>query len=88
MTNNLVAELIRSGVAPKNVVREVAQTIRVTERTARNKINGETDFTVPEAVRINEAFFAGGQNLEYLFAQTPRTPDDEPAAPDDVAGEG
>lgn len=69
MTNNLVAELIRSGIAPRNVAKEVARVIRVSERTARNKINGETDFTVPEAVKINETCFGGEKDLEYLFAQ-------------------
>jgi len=70
MTNNLVAELIRKGVAPRNVAKEVARVLRVSERTARNKISGETAFTVPEAVRINEACFGGTQKLEYLFEQT------------------
>ena len=70
MTNNLVAELIRNGVAPRNVAKEVARVLKVSERTARNKISGETDFTVPEAVRINETCFGGQKDLEYLFAQT------------------
>ena len=70
MTNNLVAELIRTGVSPRNVAKEVARVIKVSERTARNKINGETDFTVPEAVKINEECFGGAQTLEYLFAQS------------------
>ena len=70
MTKNLVAELIRGGVAPRSVAKEVAKVLNVSERTARNKLNGETDFTVPEAVKINETYFGGQQDLEYLFEQT------------------
>ena len=70
MTNNLVAELIRTGVSPRNVAKEVARVIKVSERTARNKISGKTDFTVPEAVMINETCFGGEKDLEYLFAQS------------------
>lgn len=69
MTANLVAELIRKGVPAQKVTSVVATTIGVTERTARNKINGITGFTVPEAVKINDECFEGKQNLDYLFKE-------------------
>ncbi len=71
MTVNLVAELVKKGVPAQRVAKEIAQTIGVTEKTARNKINGITGFTVPEAVKINEAWFDGGQRLDYLFEDVP-----------------
>ena len=67
MTSNLVAELVKKGVPAQKVTKEVARTIGVTEKTARNKINCVTGFTVPEAVKINEEWFNGEQILEYLF---------------------
>lgn len=67
MTANLVAELIKKGVPAQSVSKAVAGTIGVTERTARNKINCITGFTVPEAVKINEEWFDGEQKLDYLF---------------------
>lgn len=37
------------------------------DRTVTNKLTGETDFTIPEALKIRETFFPG-LRLEYLFA--------------------
>lgn len=71
MTANLVAELIKKGIPAQRVAKEIAGTIGVTERTARNKINGITGFTVPEAVKINDVWFSGEQQLDYLFEEIP-----------------
>ena len=71
VTANLVAELIKKGVPANQVSKEIAETIGVTERTARNKINGKTGFTVPEAVKINDVWFSGEQQLDYLFMELP-----------------
>ncbi len=71
MTVNLVAEMIKKGVPSQQVAKEVASIIGVTERTARNKINSKTGFTVPEAVKINEVYVNGEQELEYLFKDVP-----------------
>jgi predicted transcriptional regulator len=68
MTNNLIAELVRKGIAPRVVAKEIAKTIGASEKTARNKINGVTEWTVPEAMKINGMFFNGAQSIEYLFA--------------------
>ena len=73
MTNNLIAEMIKVGVPARSVAKEIAKTIEVTEKTARNKINCITGFTVPEAVKINEVWFNGDQELEYLFKDIPMT---------------
>ena len=43
--DNLKAEMQRNGLT----VRDIMRTIGCSEKTARNKINGETDFTYPEA---------------------------------------
>lgn len=72
MTNNLVAELIKLGIAPRNVAKEVANTIGSSEKTARNKLNGVTEWTVPEAMKINDKYFGGKQSIEYLFKKTTR----------------
>lgn len=72
MTNNLVAELIKLGVAPRNVAKEIAMTIGSSEKTARNKLNGVTEWTVPEAMKINDKYFGGKQSIEYLFKKTTR----------------
>ena len=68
MTANLIAELIKNGVLPKDAVKAVAEALNVSERTARNKINGASAWTLPEAMRINEVFFGGDKSIEYLFA--------------------
>ncbi len=74
MTGNLVAELIRIGVPPRNVTKIIAKTIGVSEKTARNKVNGQSEWTVPEAMTINQELFGCKQRIEYLFASTPTDP--------------
>lgn len=67
MTVNLIAEFVKIGVPARLVAKTVAETIGVNEKTARNKINGVTEFTIPEAIKINMECFEGKQKLEYLF---------------------
>lgn len=76
MTRNLVAELIRIGVRPQDVTKTIAEALGVSEKTARNKVNGHSEWTVPEAMAINQKLFHCKQRIEYLFATTP----DDPAA--------
>ena len=45
------------------------ETIGCSEKTARNKINGETDFTYPEAEKVRNSLFPG-MRMEYLFHPT------------------
>lgn len=67
MTLNLIAELVKLGIPANQVAKAIAKTIGSSEKTARNKLNGVTEWTVPEAMKINDEFFAGAQSIEYLF---------------------
>lgn len=62
MLRNLKAEMVRRGLD----IADIAKTIKKSERTARAKLNGETDFTVTEALNIRDAHFPG-MPLEELF---------------------
>ena len=53
--DNLKAEMQRNGLT----VRDIMRTIGCSEKTARNKINGETDFTYPEAEEVRNRLFPG-----------------------------
>ena len=53
--DNLKAEMQRNGLT----VRDIMATIGCSEKTARNKINGETDFTYPEAEKFGTISFRG-----------------------------
>lgn len=68
MALNLIAELVKLGIPARLIAKEIAKTLEINEKTARNKINGVTAFTFPEAVKINNHYFNGEQKLEYLFA--------------------
>lgn len=70
MTLNLIAELVKLGIPANQVAKAVAKTIGSSEKTARNKLNGVTEWTVPEAMKINEEYFDGTQSIEYLFRKT------------------
>lgn len=45
---NLRAEMVRANITIASLARQIG----VTEKTLRNKLNGETDFTWPEALAI------------------------------------
>ena len=68
--DNLKAEMQRNGLT----VRDIMRTIGCSEKTARNKINGETDFTYPEAEEVRNRLFpegreeGGGRNKKALHA--------------------
>lgn len=59
---NLKAEMQRNDLT----VWDIVETIGCSEKTARNKINGETDFTYPEAEKVRNRLFPG-LRMEYLF---------------------
>ena len=61
MFPNLNAELARSNIN----VKEFAQIIESSEKTARNKLNGITDFTLQEIKAVSNHF--PGMSIEYLF---------------------
>ncbi len=66
MLLNLKAELIKKGARP---ILAITNTINCTEKTAYNKLNGGTAFTVPEALAIMDKFFRDDDfSVAYLFA--------------------
>lgn len=60
---NLSAEMARYGVS--NI--DIQNLLSCTDKTVRNKINGVTEFSVREAMKIRDVFFPG-MKIEYLFA--------------------
>ncbi len=70
---NLIAEMARYGVR----ITDIQNLLNCSERTVRNKLNNERDFTIPEALKIRSTFFPG-MSIEYLFATEPPT-EDKPA---------
>ena len=64
---------LRAALTMKNVsIVTLARLIGTTEKTVNNKINGITDFTLPEALLIKTNLFPE-YDLCYLFA-----PDEQP----------
>lgn len=60
---NLSAEMARYGV--RNV--DIQNLLSCTDKTVKNKIDGVTEFSVAEALKIRDTFFPG-LRVEYLFA--------------------
>lgn len=60
---NLLAEMKRYGIRNK----DLSQVLSVTDRTIANKLTGESEFTVKEALTVRDAFFPG-LRISYLFA--------------------
>lgn len=53
MRRNLKAEMVRKNVTTK----DIAAFLEISERTARNKISGTTDFAWTEACKMHLHFF-------------------------------
>lgn len=62
MLRNLLAEMAREGLDAK----EIAAGIGVSEKTFRNKINGKTEFTRSEILKIRNKYFKH-LPYDYLF---------------------
>lgn len=62
---NLKAEMERFGISTKNI----AECIGKNERTVRNKLNGDTDFSWSETCKIQHEFFPE-ISKDYLFGTT------------------
>lgn len=58
----LRAEMVKSDIT----ISKLANQIGVTEKTLRNKINGETDFTWKEALKVRK-IVSPKMGLEELF---------------------
>ena len=68
MLNNLRAELVRKGYHTPSEA--ITAALGCSPKTARNKLDGKSPVTVPEAVKIIETYFTGDNfTIEYLFAQ-------------------
>ena len=66
MLNNLKAEYTRKGIVPKS---GVMHALNCTERTAKNKLDGKTPITIPEAIKIRDNDFKNENfSIDYLFA--------------------
>lgn len=65
MLSNLKAEMARANVT----IPAVAEAIRRSDRTVRERIKGHGCFSMPDAVAVRDTFFPG-MDLEYLFART------------------
>ncbi len=65
MLNNLKAELVRKELKPELAV---CNALGCCSKTARAKLKGASDFTVPEAFKIVDAYFANDEfSWDYLF---------------------
>lgn len=62
MRANLKAEMVRKGITIKDIVK----LLNISEKTARNKINNVTQFTVDEALKLRAVFFPT-LPFDYLF---------------------
>ena len=60
---NLKAEMEKKNIT----VSDIAQSIRKTDRSIRDKINGNGNFTWSEVNSIRDSFFPG-MSMEYLFS--------------------
>lgn len=60
---NLVAEMKRYGISNS----DIQSLLGCAEKTVRNKLSEETEFTVSEAFKIRDAYFPAIRP-EYLFA--------------------
>ena len=55
--NNLFIALMKKGIKPEQAAKVISQLLGCSERTARNKLKEVTDFSVTEAIKINEKIF-------------------------------
>ncbi len=69
MLLNLKAEFTRKNM---DSVKALIDALGCSEKTARNKLNCETEISVPEAIKIRNKYFKNDNfDFEYLFADTP-----------------
>lgn len=64
MFKNLKIELHKKNIT----IIALAKFLEVNEKTVQNKLNGKTDFTYPEAIKISKYLFPE-YTLSYLFQQ-------------------
>lgn len=64
---HLYIALMEKGIKPEQAAKEISKTLKCSERTARNKLNGISDFTISEAVKINKSIFKNEYEIGFLF---------------------
>lgn len=68
MLSNLKAELVRKNLIPDKAIEAV---LGCTNKTARAKLNGKSDFSLPEAIKIVSCYFPDSEfKYEFLFANS------------------
>ena len=65
--NRLYIALMEKDIRPESAAKTISSILGCTEKTARNKLNKVTEFTVSEAVRINEKLFQNKYDIGFLF---------------------
>lgn len=63
MYGNLKAEMARHEISTT----DIASAIDVTDRTAKNKLTGKTEFLFSETIKIRDSFFPNW-DIEKLFS--------------------
>ena len=64
--NNLFIALMKKGIKPEQAAKVISRLLEC-ERTARNKLKEVTDFSVTEAIKINEKIFDNKYEIGFLF---------------------
>lgn len=65
--NKLFIALMEKDIKPEAAAKKISAVLGCTEKTARNKLNKVTEFTVSEAVKINAELFQNKYNIGTLF---------------------
>ena len=65
--NNLFIALMKKGIKPEQAAKVISRLLGCSERTARNKLKEVTDFSVTEAIKINEKIFDNNYEIGFLF---------------------
>lgn len=65
--NNLFIALMKKRIKPEQAAKVISQLLGCSERTARNKLKEVTDFSVTEAIKINEKIFDNKYEIGFLF---------------------
>lgn len=68
--NKLYIALMEKDIKPEAAAKRISAVLGCTEKTARNKLNKVTEFTVSEAVKINAAFFQNKYDIGVLFGDS------------------
>ena len=61
---------LKGEMAKRNIkVEDIANELNIHRNSASNKINGDTSFSIEEAVKIKDTYFPD-LSLKYLFAKS------------------